>query len=315
MKRTTILVLALATTIMSAAALGAPQTSEPKRVNKAIELLERGQPIYYTTSRGGYEEGKKLAQTWADYINYELEHGAFDMTRLRAFMRGLVDGGPTPSGHRTPAVIATFPALGIDEASVRANHWMIQQVLAAGVHGVLMCHARTPGAARAFVEATRYPFHKQEVGEGLQEGLRGSGSQGYASEIWGISGREYLEVADAWPLNPNGEILLGLKIEDRHALQNAEATTRVPGIGFAEWGPGDMSFSYGVTRTADGYPEVMLEARGRVLAATKAAHIIFLNGVNSDNVEAMIDEGVMMGPASEEAAEKGRRYTKRAMPW
>jgi len=309
MRTTTVLALTVA--LAGTAVFAAP----PKRINKAIELLERGQPIYYITSRGGYEEGKKLAQTWADYINYELEHGTFDMTRLREFMRGLVDGGPTASGHRTPAVIATFPALGIDEASVRANHWVIQQVLAAGVHGVLLCHARTPGAVRAFVEATRYPFHKQEVGEGLQEGLRGSGSQGYAAEIWGTSGREYVEAADPWPLNPNGELLLGLKIEDRHALQNAEATTRVPGIGFAEWGPGDMSFSYGVTRTESGFPEIMLQARSRVLAATKAANIVFLNSVNPDNVEAMIDEGVMMGSANEEAAEKGRRYTKREMPW
>ena len=73
MNKTTVLVLALAITITSVTALGAPPTPDPKRVNKAIELLERGQPIYYTTSRGGYEEGKKLAQTWADYINYELD--------------------------------------------------------------------------------------------------------------------------------------------------------------------------------------------------------------------------------------------------
>ena len=26
------------------------------------------QPLVLITSRGGYEEGKKLAQTWADYI-------------------------------------------------------------------------------------------------------------------------------------------------------------------------------------------------------------------------------------------------------
>ena len=122
----------------------APPAPGPKRVNKAIELLERGQPIYYTTSRGGYEEGKKLAQTWADYINYELEHGAFDMTRLREFMRGLVDGGPTPSGHRTPSVIATFPALGIDEASVRANHCLGAQ-LAISVHNCpLLTDSRFP---------------------------------------------------------------------------------------------------------------------------------------------------------------------------
>ena len=50
-----------------------------------------------------------MARTWADYINYEMEHGSYDVTALRKFMQGLADGGPTPSGHRTPAVICTLP--------------------------------------------------------------------------------------------------------------------------------------------------------------------------------------------------------------
>jgi 4-hydroxy-2-oxoheptanedioate aldolase len=289
---------------------------QAKRVNKTIELLEQGQPVYYTSTRGGYQEGKELARTWADYINYELEHGAFDMTKLREFMRGLVDGGPTASGHRTPAVVVSLPVLGLDEASMRANSWVVQQALAAGVHGVLLCHARSEEAVRAFVAATRYPFHSEKVGEGLEEGLRGSGSQDYAASIWGIPGREYLRVADPWPLNPDGELLLGIKIEDRHALENAEAATRVPGIAFAEWGPGDMGFSLGFIERAPGpYPDAMQKARSRVLAATKAAGIFFLNSVTPEDVVAMIEEGVMIGAAGPEAAEKGRRHTGRRMPW
>jgi len=34
-----------------------------------------------------------------------------------------------------------------------------------------------------------------------------------------------------------------------------------------------------------------------------------------DNVVAMIKEGVMIGPASAEAAQIGRKFTKRQMPW
>ena len=45
---------------------------------------------------------------------------------------------------------------------------------------------------------------------------------------------EYLRRADPWPLNPDGELLLGLKIEDRHALPNADAIAATPGIYFAE---------------------------------------------------------------------------------
>ena len=49
-------------------------TWKPKRVNKAIELLEAGQPIYCTDAHGGYEEGREMAQTWADHVNYDMEH-------------------------------------------------------------------------------------------------------------------------------------------------------------------------------------------------------------------------------------------------
>ena len=289
----------------------------PKRINKAIELLEQGQPIYYTQiNGGGYDEGRQLAKTWADYVTYNFEHSAFNVSELNEFMRGLVDGGPTKSGHRTPAVICVLPVAGLDASMVRANAWMVEQVLSAGVHGVLLVHARSPEAVRVFIQAARFPMHAQAVGNGLEDGLRGSGAAGNPARVWGVSPAEYLRLADPWPLNPDGEILLGVKIEDRHALEYAEATTKVPGLGFAEWGPGDMSMSFGLSRNADGtWPKVLADARARVLAATKAAGISFLNVVRPDDVEVMIDEGVMIGAANEAAAELGRRYTARAMPW
>jgi len=308
-------ILAVAAGILLLHGQGEP-AYKPKRINKAVELLEQGQPIYYTGGRGGYEEGKKAAQTWADYINYEMEHGALDFTQLREFMRGLVDGGPTKSGHRTPAVIATVPVLGVDEAHMKANFWVVQQVLACGVHGILLCHARSPEAVRVFVESARYPNAKPA--KGLGEGLRGNGSQGYASRIWGITPQEYTKLADPWPLNPHGEIMLGLKIEDKYALANAQEVAAVPGIAFAEWGPGDMGMSLalpdGHGRNSELHPE-MLKARARVLAACKANGLAFLNTTRPDDVAEMIKEGVRIGSGGPEAAEKGRRYTKRQMPW
>jgi 4-hydroxy-2-oxoheptanedioate aldolase len=289
------------------------------RVNKALELLEQGQPIYYETATDHtYEGGRAAAQTWADYINYEVEHAPFDMTALRAFMRGLIDGGPTKSGHRTPAVIVTLPGIGVDEQVMRANAWMVVQALAAGVHGLLLCHAETPGAAKAFVEAARYPFNTIGVGEGLDVGRRGGGGQRHAAEIWRVEVGEYLRRADPWPLNPEGELLLGLKIENVRALANAEASAKVPGIAFAEWGPGDMGMSMGYPDQHDEpYPEEMLQARARILAACKAANLAFLNQVSPRDVVERIAEGVMIGAGRQarEASEVGRRHTNRTMPW
>jgi len=288
----------------------AADSPKATRINRAIDLLSQGQPIYYTGSHegteGNYEQGVKDAQTYADYISYDMEHAPFDVKGLSDYMKGLVKGGPTKSGHKTPAVIVNVPVNGTDEATVRANAWMFHQVLATGVHGILLCHADAPGAVRAFVEAVRFPAF------GGRRGVHGNTT---AARIWGISPDEYAEKADVWPLNPKGELLIGLKLEDKYALENAEANAKIPGVGFAEWGPGDMAFSLGVKNGPGPMPPPMQAARAKVLAATKAAHIFFLNTMNTDNVVDMIKEGVMIGPASERAAQIGREYTKRQLPW
>jgi 4-hydroxy-2-oxoheptanedioate aldolase len=307
--------LALVLGVLAAVA----QAPKTKHINRAIELLEQGQPVYYTGSHSGtegsFEQGKKDAQTYADYISYDMEHAPFDVKGLADYMRGLVAGGPTKSGHRTPAVIVNVPVNGTDEATVRANAWMFQQVLATGVHGIMLTHADTPGAIRAFVEAVRFPIHKQGVDKGISEGRRGAHGTATAAPIWGVSQEEYLDKADVWPLNPNGELLLGVKLEDKYALANAEENLKVPGIGFAEWGPGDMALSLGVRGpNAERNPQ-MQAARAKVFAACKANHIFFLNSMNPNNVIDMIKEGVMVGPASQQAAELGRKYTNRQLPW
>jgi 4-hydroxy-2-oxoheptanedioate aldolase len=118
------------------------------RINRAVELLAAGQPIYSdVVKEPSYEAGREQAGTWADYLTIDLEHHPFGPAALHAFMRGLVDAGPTRSGHRTPAVIVTLPMDGADEATVRACAWMIKQTLAAGVHGVVP----SPGATSALV--------------------------------------------------------------------------------------------------------------------------------------------------------------------
>ena len=320
MRRLTLVGLALLglALLVAVASLPAAQSGDgytPKRINKVIELLEQDQPVYYTqVNDGGYEEGKGLAQTWADYITYNMEHSPFNMDNLRAFMQGLVDGGPTRSGHRTPTVVAVLPFGGINEQVMWGNYWTVEQVLGAGVHGVLLAHARSPEVVRVLVQASRYPH--APPADGVGEGLRGSGGQGFAARIWGVSNGEYQGLADTWPLNPDGEILVGLKVEDRHALENAEASIGVPGVGFAEWGPGDMSMSYNVSRGDDPMPQVLVAARARVFAATNQAGVPFLQGMNAGNIEQLIDEGVRIGSnPGAEVADHGRRYTNRQMPW
>src|ERR1700747_708456 len=143
----------------------------PNRINRAIELLQQDQAIYYTGGHSGHvlshARGREDAHVWADYINVGMEHGAFDMTGLAEYMRGLVEGGPTHSGHRTPTVIVEAPVNGTDAANVRFNAWQFRQILGRGVHGVLLCQAESADAVRAFVESCRYPHHSAGIEPGL----------------------------------------------------------------------------------------------------------------------------------------------------
>jgi len=311
-----------ATTIAQTAAPAPYQTPKPKRINRAIELLAEGQPIYYTGSHSGtvgtFDQGKQDAQTWADYISYDMEAAPYDIEGLKAYMQGLAAGGPTRTGHRTPAVIVNLPVRGTDEETMRANSWMVEQVLATGVHGILLCHATTAGAVRALVEAVRYPNRRQGVGQnGLQEGRRGAHGAVTAAKIWGITPAEYEQKADVWPLNPDGEIILGVKIEDKYGYANREEILKVPGIAFGEGGPGDMSLSYGFKH---GDPSLN-EVENTLFAAAKVQHLYWLgigeswnSGRTDEGIAAGIHSGLMIG-YDEKTAATGRKVTNRPQPY
>lgn len=313
------------------------------RINRAIELLEQDQAIYYAGHHTGhvltYAQGREDAGTWADYINVGMEHGSFDMAGLAEYMRGLVDGGPTRSGHRTPAVIVEPPVRGTDAANVAANTWQLRQILARGVHGMVLCQAECAQAVRAFVEATRYPQHAQGVDPALPTplarlrgakgnagsrdgrpflgvGTRGRGSEATAAAVWGLSNSDYMQRCDPWPLNPKGELLLGVKIESPEGIANCEAVLAVPGLGFAEMGPGDLGLSLGYTTLQlDPYPPEMQEARDRVFAACRKNGLAFLEVCSPANIVRRLDEGVrVIAGQREETARIGRAHQRRAMP-
>ena len=291
-----------------------------KRINRAIELLEQNQTIYYDGGHTGhvltYEQGLKDAHIWADYINVGMEHGSFDMAGLDQYIRGLIDGGPTKSGQRTPAVIVETPVEGSSEEIIRFNAWQFRMVLARGVHGILLCQAETPDAVRAFIESCRYPINMTGVGHGLERGTRGTGSQPTSAPVWGVDADTYVDKAEPWPLNPEGELLLGVKIETVRALSNCELSLAVPGLGFAEWGPGDLHMSFGIKRDPDKPMDPrLLEARDRVKAACDANNLAFLEGATPENITEKIDEGVrIIAGHREDTAEVGRSYSKRTMP-
>src|SRR5690242_109840 len=321
-------------------------TGMADRINRAIELLSHGQAIYYDGPHSGHvltqAQGRIDAGTWADYMNVGMEHGCFDMTGLADYMRGMVDAGPTRSEHRTPTVIVEAPVNGVDAAHVRYNAWQFRQILGRGAHGILLCQAESADAVRAFVESCRYPHNTIGVDPKIPSpmarmagavrakdggtdaagrkllgvGTRGRGSEPTAAPVWGLSTEDYMDRCDPWPLNPNGELLLGVKLESPEGVANCEEIIAVPGLGFAEIGPGDLSLALGYrTMPREPWPAEMQSARDRILAACRKHGLAFLQLCNEQDIIARIGEGVrVVAGHSEAAANKGRAYQKRTMP-
>jgi 4-hydroxy-2-oxoheptanedioate aldolase len=309
------------------------------RINRAIELLAQDQAIYYVGGHSGHvltrAQGREDAQTWADYVNVGMEHGAFDMTGLGEYLAGMVEDSPTRSGHRTPAVIVEAPVNGTDAANVRFNAWQFRQILGRGVHGVLLCQAERADAVGAFVESCRYPHHSAGVDPALPSpiermrgavrqakagrlgiGTRGRGSEATAAPIWGIAPEQYIACCEPWPLDPAGELLLGVKLESPEGIANCEAILAVPGLGFAELGPGDLGLSLGYVAVArEPYPPAMREARERVFSACRKNGIAFLETCSPETIKAKLDAGVrVIAGHREETAKIGRAHQRRAMP-
>jgi 4-hydroxy-2-oxoheptanedioate aldolase len=203
------------------------------------------------------------------------------------------------------------------------------------VHGVLLCQAETADAVRAFVEGCRYPHRSAGVDSRLPSavermrgaeqavtpdrlgiGTRGRGSEATAAPIWGLSAEDYIARCEPWPLDPAGELLLGVKLESPEGIAQCEAILAVPGLGFAELGPGDLGLSLGyVSVPREPYPAEMREARERVFAACRKNRLAFLETASPESISAKLDEGVrVIAGHREETAKLGRAHQRRSLP-
>ena len=290
------------------------------RINKCIELLSRGEPVFAHHQSEPpeltYDSGQRHSAHWADLIVMEFEHFGFDILGLANFMQGLADA--TPSETQTPTVLATLPLNGYTADEVRYNAWQARHALSTGIHGLMMAQARDPAAVEAFVAAARYPFQRLAA-DRLPIGLRGAGGEGRPSQIWGVSVEEYHRLADPWPLNPEGELLLGIKIENKDSLPQADAIAGVPGVGIAEWGPADMLMSLNRPREVDPpYPPEATQAIARVKSALDNAGVAFHCGWSDgtmtpeQQVDYLLDEvgARILVVDSQAQADHGRSRTR-----
>ncbi len=281
------------------------------RLNAIIAALESGKPAFTAFSQATREAAVALSTSAYDGVVFEMEHNPWDPGALRDALQYLLDRGQIArAGSVTASVtpIVRIPPNGSEMAQFHAK-----QALDLGAYGIIWPHISSVAEAYNAVAACRYPRLRDKP---LYEpaGIRGDGPTA-AIRYWGVARDEYYARADVWPLDPNGEILVVLMIEDTRGIERLDEILReVPGIGAILIGEGDLSQELGYPRQYD-HP-LVLEWMARVVSVCRA-HNVHVGHPHADtkNVARILSEGYTFLAAapvtSYGALESGRKLAGR----
>lgn len=282
------------------------------RLNGLIRAFEEHHTAFASFANADVETALAFSTSKYDGIVLEMEHNPWDIRALRDSLQYLLNRGQIANaGSAAPAVtpIVRVPANGAER-----SQWHAKQALDLGAYGIVWPHIATVEEAYNAVAACRYP--RLSSAERYEpQGIRGDGPTS-ACRYWGISQQEYYQKADVWPLNPDGEILVVLMIEDTVGIANLDAIlSEVPGIGAILIGEGDLSQELGFPRQYE-HPTVLEHmARVREVAAKHNVPVGHPH-VSVDNIERVLEEGyrlLMPAPArTYPGLEKGHKLTGRS---
>lgn len=281
------------------------------RLNGIIRALESAPGIAFTSfMQAEIENAVNFAQSSNDGLVFEMEHNPWDIQALRVAMQFLllreqIFKAGSVANPMTPLV--RIPANGSE-----MNQWFAKQALDLGAYGIIWPRISNSEEAYNAVAACRYPRlpSRQPV---EPAGLRGDAPMA-AARYWGVSQQEYYKRADVWPLVPDGEILVGLMIEDTQGVNNIEKILKeVPGIGLILLGEGDLTQELGCPRDYDN-PE-LLRMMAHVLEVGKAHGVAVGHPhMTKQNAQQIIDQGyrfLMSYPRRDfSALETGRAIVK-----
>ena len=257
------------------------------RLNTVIRALENGEVPVSVFAPPTVDNAIALSVAPYDGLIFEAEHNAYDIRDLRDCLQYMLNRRQiVDQGTLAPAVT---PMIRIPPNGSEMNQWCAKQVLDIGAYGVVWPHISTAEEAYNAVAACRYPRLKTAK---LSEpaGIRGDAPLA-AARYWGLTQQEYYRKADVWPLNPQGEILVVLMIEDTQGIANLrEILKKVPGIGLILIGEGDLSQELAVPRQYE--HASVVEAMGQIVATCKECGVAVGHPhVDTNNVERILKEG------------------------
>jgi 4-hydroxy-2-oxoheptanedioate aldolase len=258
------------------------------RLNGIVRALEQGHAAFVTfTPMADIESAVQLTQSAFDGMIIEGEHVGWDVRGLRDVLQYSLNRQQiVASGSLAPAVtpIVRIPANGVEK-----NLFLAKQALDLGCYGVMFPHISTADEAYNAVSACRYPRLKDRPNY-EPAGIRGDGPFA-AARYWGLSLADYYARADVWPLDPKGEILAIIQIEDTTGIANLrDMLKNVPGIGAIMIGEGDLAQELGVPRQYE-HPRV-LAAIAEIVAICHEFNVVVGHAhAERHNIARLVDEG------------------------
>ena len=232
--------------------LASAQTQPADRMNRMIPLIQKKLPVLgvnnpsYAPRGGGGGRGRggaagaadatppapivmadvakeTVAYTLGDFVLNSFSPNTVEA--YREYMKAIVAAG---GSARTHPFVAKIPIIHGNEAT--ATQRLIDQ-LNEGQVGVEMQQVETVEEVDQAIAAMRF------VSKG---GKRPESGFERAAAYWGMTPAQYLQKADVWPLNPNGELLLGVIIESKAGIANARAIAAHPGVATVTAGAGTL---------------------------------------------------------------------------
>lgn len=280
----TVFAVTLAVALSRSNSAPTAQETTATHLNPVVEKLSQGKTVFGVTTRDfSVENAHALARADLDYVRVEMEHTPLDFGALRDFLLGMLDRSAIlkqGSAKQKVAPIVRLPPYGREQA-----HWVVKQALDQGMMGMIFNGIDDKEQAISAVRSMRYP---QRRGSHYMEpaGLRGF-SPTNAVWFWGIPTDEYVQHADLWPLNPDGDLLAVMLIESVEGLKNVNEIAATPGVGALYAGTGDLSMSMGVPGNS---PEVE-EAVQTILRACLSHNVACKINTNARDVQKRLNEG------------------------
>ena len=280
--------------------------AEIGRLNGIVRAWEEGRPALGAFAQADRQTAIEFSAAPYDGVIFEMEHNPWDVLALQDSLQYLLNRKQIQSAASLAPKVT--PIVRIPPNGSEMNQFLAKQALDRGVYGIVWPHISTVEQAYNAVAACRYP-RPADAQYFQPEGARGDGPAN-ASRYWGLSLQEYYAKADVWPLNPLGEILVILMIEDVQGVANLDDMLKsVPGIGCVLIGEGDLSQELGHPRQYE-HPAVK-EAMAQVVQTCKKYNVpVGHPHVTSKNVESILAEGyrlILSAPLRSYAAiEKAR---------